>query len=245
MQVTDTPNLVWNEGQDAQSLAENLAGELVVLINEAIDNKGSAVLALSGGSTPKPLFKALAEHAVDWSKVVITLVDERCVPESHELSNAAFMKQHLLDGLPTQPRFVPLYQAAQTVEASFPVVLADYCDATGSDTYSPRSFDIVILGMGGDGHTASFFPDADNVDALVAIDAPNPLLSCHSPSTQVERITWSLPALLNTSFLALHFTGSGKLEVFERAASGGAISELPIRSAIFQDHAPLNVYYAK
>lgn len=241
---TEQPNMVWNEGLDAQSLAENLAGELVVRINDAIDANGVAVIALSGGSTPKPLFNALAEHAIDWSKVVITLVDERWVPESHELSNAAFMKEHLLSKLPDEPRFVPLYQAAQTVSASFPLVLADYCQATNSDPSSPKAFDVVILGMGGDGHTASFFPDADNVAQLVALEETSALLTCQSASTQVERITWSLPILLNTSFLALHFTGSGKLEVFERAVQGGEATELPIRGAIFQDATELHVYYA-
>ncbi len=245
MQSSEQANIVWNEGVDPQSLAENLAGELVVQISNAIDVKGRAVIALSGGSTPKPLFKALSEHDIEWDKVIITLVDERWVPESHELSNAAFMKKHLLDSLPTQTRFVPLYQEAQSVQASFDLVLADYQAATGAPEAEPvTSFDIVILGMGGDGHTASFFPDADNIDELVAIDAKAPLLTCSSPSTQVERITWSLPTLLNTTFLALHFTGSGKLDVFDAAVSGGALEELPIRSAIFQTRTPLNVYYA-
>lgn len=250
MQTSEDANIVWNEGLDATSLAENLAGELVVQIGNAIAEKGRAVIALSGGSTPKPLFNALADHSIDWEKVIVTLVDERWVPESHELSNAAFMKQNLLNALPVGTRFVPLYQAAQTVEASFDLVLADYREATATqsalnsvhDSLSP--FDVVILGMGGDGHTASFFPDAKNIRDLVDIDADQPLLTCHSPSTQVERITWSLPTLLNTTFLALHFTGSGKLDVFEKAMSGGATEELPIRSAIFQTRTPLNVYYA-
>lgn len=245
---TEQANIVWNEGEDAQSLAENLAGELVIRINDAIDANGLAVIALSGGSTPKPLFNALADHSIDWTKVVITLVDERWVPESHSLSNAAFMQEHLLSKLSSQPRFVPLYQAAQTVDASIPVVMADYFAATGSSTANPNSnpkpFDVVILGMGGDGHTASFFPDADNIDQLVSLDVNERLLSCESPSTQVARITWSLPVLLNTSYLALHFTGHGKFNVFEQAADGGDISELPIRGAIFQNSTPLNVYYA-
>lgn len=244
MRVTEEANYVWNQGADAQSLAENLAGELVLQIEQAIHQKNQAVIALSGGSTPKPLFKVLAEHHIDWSKVVITLVDERWVPETHELSNAAFMKQHLLNGLPESVVFVPLYQAAQTVEASMSLVLDEYCKATGSTPKNLRPFDVVILGMGGDGHTASFFPDASNVSELVSLEASQPLLTCQSPSTQVERITWSLPSLLNTDFLALHFTGTSKLDVFERAAAGGCISELPIRSAIFQNHVPLNVYYA-
>ena len=240
-------NFDFHQGADAQTLAEHLAGELSVLITQAIDQKGSAVLALSGGSTPKPLFEALAEHDIDWAKVIITLVDERWVDESHELSNAAFMKTYLLSKLPDTVRFVPLYQAAESVDASLPLVLNNYLEATGSSVDEPRAFDIVILGMGGDGHTASFFPDAANVDELVDIDSNEALLTCHSPSTQVERVTWSLPILLNTSFLALHFTGEGKKDVFEAAcdnASSEAVSELPIRSAIFQDRIALNVYYA-
>lgn len=245
MQRTEQANIVWNEGVDARSLAENLAGELVIRLQTAIANKGSAVIAFSGGSTPKPLFEALAEHDVEWDKVVITLVDERWVPETHDLSNAAFLKRFLLDHLPDGVRFVPLYQKAQSVRASYPLVLQDFIDATGSNAESLRDFDVVILGMGGDGHTASFFPDADNVAELVSIEASDPLLSCSSPSTQVERITWSLPALLNCDFLVLHFTGEDKLDVFEQAVTGGGdFEELPIRSAIFQDRAPLNVFYS-
>ena len=237
-------NFVWHQGADQQSLADNLAGELTVLINNAIADKGSAVIAFSGGSTPKPLFKALATHEIEWSKVIITLVDERWVPETHELSNAAFLKQYLLNDLPSEVRFVPLFQAADSVTASFPGVIANYCEATGSSTRDPRSFDIVILGMGGDGHTASFFPDADNVAELVNPQATEPLLSCVSPSTQVERITWSVPMLLNTDYLALHITGEAKKTVFEQACEAEDATELPIRCAIFQQIVPLNVYYA-
>jgi len=237
-------NYDFHQGADAQSLAEHLAGELSALMTNAIVQKGSAVLALSGGSTPKPLFEELAKHDVDWSKVIITLVDERWVDESHGLSNAAFMKTYLLSKLPDTVKFVSLYQAADSVDASLPAVLNDYLKATGSSAEAPREFDIVILGMGGDGHTASFFPDADNVADLVDIESEDALLTCHSPSTQVERVTWSLPVLLNTDFLALHFTGESKKTVFETACEGGEKTELPIRSAIFQDRVALNVYYA-
>lgn len=237
-------NYTFHKGADKPSLAEHLAGELSVEISNAIRGKGSAVLALSGGSTPKPLFEALANHDIDWSKVIITLVDERWVNEDHELSNAAFMKTYLLDKLPDSVRFVPLYQTAESVQASLPFVIADYLQATGSNADAPRAFDIVILGMGSDGHTASFFPDASNVAELVDIDSNDALLSCNSPSTQVERVTWSLPVLLNTTFLALHFTGEEKRAVFETACDGGNATELPIRSALFQDRVGLNVYYA-
>ncbi len=237
-------NYTWHQGADPTSLAENLAGEVVMRLNAAIAEKGSAVLALSGGSTPKPLFEALVDHDLDWSKVVITLVDERWVDESHDLSNAAFMNEYLLKDLPDSVRFAPLYHIAESVGASLDFVLSDYCQLTGSSTKQPRAFDVVILGMGGDGHTASFFPDAENIADLLNVDAAEPLKTCHSPSTQVARVTWSLPMLLNTGFLALHFTGVAKQAVFERAASGGDVTELPIRSAMFQDRIALDVYYA-
>jgi 6-phosphogluconolactonase len=237
-------NYTFHQGADAQSLAEHLACELAKYMANAIAEKGSAVLALSGGSTPKPLFEALSEHDVDWTKVIITLVDERWVGESHALSNAAFIKTYLLNKLPDSVRFVPLYRVADSAHESLPLVIADYLQATNSTIDAPRSFDIVILGMGDDGHTASFFPDADNVAELVDIDSNEALLSCHSPSTQVERVTWSLPILLNTSFLALHFTGDDKRAVFESACEGGETTLLPIRSVLFQDRIGLNVYYA-
>ena len=241
-------NYVWHQGDDPISLADNLAGEVVVQLNNAIAEKGTAVIALSGGSTPKPLFEALVDCDVDWSRVVITLVDERWVDESHRLSNAAFLRKHLLDDLPKTVRFAPLHQDAESVIDSVDFVLNDYCQLTGSSPAQPRAFDVVILGMGLDGHTASFFPDANNVAELVDIDAKQALLTCQSPSTQVERITWSLPMLLNTTFLALHFTGDAKLAVFERAVNNveseeNALAVLPIRSAIFQDRTLLNVYY--
>jgi len=237
-------NYTWQYAADPLSLAENLAGEVVVQIDAAIAVNGSAVLALSGGSTPKPLFEVLAEHDIDWSKVIITLVDERWVDESHELSNAAFMKKYLLDRLPNSVRFAPLYHPANSVDESLPFVIGDYCQVTNSTVNKLRAFDVVILGMGGDGHTASFFPDAKNIADLIDPNTSKHLLSCHSPSTQVERVTWSLPMLLETRFLALHITGNSKLAVFERAASGGEITELPIRAAVFQNQVPLNVYYA-
>lgn len=237
-------NYLFHKGADKASLADHLAGELTTEISNAIHERGSAVLALSGGSTPKPLFEALAQCDIDWCKVIITLVDERWVNEEHELSNAAFMKAFLLSKLPESVRFVPLYQYADSARDSLAFVIADYLQATESSIDAPRAFDVVVLGMGGDGHTASFFPDANNIADLVDLDSKETLLTCHSPSTQVERVTWSLPILLNTHFLALHFTGEDKKAVFEKATSGDDVRELPIRSAVFQDRATLNVYYA-
>ncbi len=238
-------NFNWHEGADSISLAEHLAGEITLQINNSIAEKGNAVVAFSGGSTPKPLFKVLLEYDIDWTKVIITLVDERWVDVDHELSNAAFIDKYLLSHLnDNAPIFVSLYNKAPDAQEGCAKTLEAYCNATDSDVTKPRSFDVVILGMGSDGHTASFFPDADNIADLVNPGSEDYLLTCSTATTQVERITWSVPMLLDTPFLALHMTGKTKADVFQQACSAPHAIELPIRSVIFQNETPLNVYYS-
>jgi len=237
-------NHQWNEFPDQQQLVQKLADVIEVSINQSITERGRAILALSGGSTPKPLFAELAIRKINWSAVIITLVDERWVDETHELSNAAFMKTFLLSKMPEKAKFVPLYHVAENPAGSLIHVLRDYCVATDSSIDRPAAFDVVVLGMGNDGHTASFFPDASNIAELVSGNTDDALQCCESETTQVPRITWSLPILLNTQMLVLHITGSSKRAVFERALSASDATELPIRSAIFQQQSKLNVYYA-
>jgi len=109
------------------------------------------------------------------------------------------MKTYLLSKLPSSVRFVPLYQDAESIGQSLAFVIANYLQVTYSSVDAPRAFDVVILGMGGDGHTASFFPDASNAEELVDINSQEALHICSSPSTQVERVTWSLPCVVSGS----------------------------------------------
>lgn len=238
--MTIQENHQWHDYDSQAELATELAALITDKLTKAIAKNGKATVAFSGGSTPKPLFQALQKQDIDWANVVVTLVDERWVPETHELSNGAFLKKFLLDELSVQPVFVPLYQPADNVKASLNIVATDYAEK--SSTQQP-AFDVVVLGMGGDGHTASFFPDASNVADLVDPNSDKTLLTCISPSTDVDRVTWSLPVLLNTEFLALHIVGEGKLTVFKQALENNNALELPIRSAIFQDKTPLRVFY--
>ena len=239
------PNtLTWQQFPDRDVLVDQLADDIAEALAKAIKLQGLAVIAVSGGSTPKPLFERLANLDIDWSKVVITLVDERWVNEEHELSNAAFLRRYLLDLLESKPTFVPLYEHAENAADSLNSVLHNYCDTTKSTIEQPRPFDVVILGMGNDGHTASFFPDAENIAALVDPQTPAKLLSCISASSQVMRITWSLPILLQASFLILHFTGEDKRKVFANALGLNNSIQLPIGAVIHQSISPLNVYYA-
>lgn len=237
-------NYQWHARPTREGLAAELTTEIEDKLRSAIAAQGQAVLALSGGSTPKPLFEALAKKDLAWENIVVTLVDERWVPSSHDLSNEAFMREFLLDRLPSSTRFAPLYFDADSAQESLPQVLQAYCELTNSTLEQPKGFDVTVLGMGDDGHTASFFPDADNIEDLVNPDNGSFLMSCESPTTQVARITWTVPMLLNTSLLVLHITGQSKQETFTKAIMSGDTSELPIRSALFQQQTELQVFYA-
>lgn len=241
---SDQSNFSWHQKSSQQQLAAALADEVARQINHRINLAGRAVVALSGGSTPKLFFKQLATRDVDWTKVFVTLVDERWVDESHTLSNAAFLKEYFLSLLETPATFIPLYVPAENVDASLGSVLQNYCELTESALSQPAEFDVVVLGMGEDGHTASFFPDAANIAELIDRDSPSALLSCESPSSQVARVTWSLPQLTDAKMLILHITGEAKKAVFKRAEQNNDALELPIRSVLFQDSSALQVYYA-
>ena len=237
-------NYVWHEYQSKEALLIELADRIVEQLVKAIDERGVGIIALSGGATPIPLFNALSGYDLAWDRVIVTLVDERWVPADHELSNAALVQNHLLVPLLLKPGFVPLYYPADSVQESVDKVLGLYCEATQSSVDAPATFDVAILGLGPDGHTASFFPDAENVAELIDPDINQALLTCKSVSSHVARITWSLPMLLSAKFLALHITGTTKRTIFKQAVSHKDALALPVSAIIYQTRTPLQVYYA-
>src|SRR5690606_35824294 len=148
----------WNiskfDSNDA--LIIQLAEKIIADLEAAIAERGRASMAVSGGSTPKSLFSRLASSELDWNKVVITLVDERWLPPSHEDANAKLARDFLLQDKASAAAFVPMkteHEDPFDAEAEVQERLRQL----------PLPFDVVILGMGGDGHTASFFPGADTL----------------------------------------------------------------------------------
>ncbi len=216
----------------AQALAQAVADDL----RAALALRGEASVALSGGTTPRRFLQALSRQAMDWANVTVTLVDERWVDERHERSNARLVKEHLLQEAAAGARFVPLYRPA----ASPDQVLAGVAAAL------PARLDVAVLGMGGDGHTASFFPGGDRLAEAMDPDAPERVLPMRAPGAGEPRITLTLPVLRDAGRLYLHIEGGEKRQVLQQALSGqGAGAGYPIRAVLQALRTPLQVYLTR
>lgn len=221
---------------DKASLAAALADALIVDLNAGISSRGRAVLAVSGGSTPAMLFAKLSERAdVDWSKVTITLVDERWVNDLSDRSNAKLVKQNLLINHAATAQFAPLYGGG---DAPTTQSIADV-NASLGDLGLP--FDAVILGMGNDGHTASFFPGGDTL--AEALTNAGPVLALSADGADEPRVTWTLPNLLNTKKLYLHIEGQAKADTLDKALQDGEIADMPIRAVLRQSDVAVQIYW--
>lgn len=215
---------------------ERLAAQLAEAVAEALcqdlAHQDNALLVVSGGSTPVPFFKALAACELPWERIQVTLADERWVDESAADSNARLVREHLLQGPAAAATFVPLTTGHATPEQ-------------GTDEVAERVAALawpasaVILGMGGDGHTASLFPDSPELALALATEAP--AVAVRTPSQPQARITLSADRLHQARRHVLHITGGDKRAVLARALAGDDTRELPIRAFLAS---PLAVYWA-
>ena len=228
-------NCDWRSFPSREALAESLADAVADALAGALATRGRALLAVSGGSTPKRFFETLSRKPLAWANVIVTLVDERFVPPSSDRSNARLAREHLLVGEARHARFIPLYNDAGSVEAAAARAQAALA------LFGP-SLDAAILGMGTDGHTASFFPDAENLAML--LDPANRTLvePVHAPSAGEPRLTLPLARLVEARFLALHIEGAEKRAVLEKALLPG--SKLPVSAVVEHAPSPLRVYWA-
>ena len=222
---------------DRESLEQQLAHSIVELLQAGIDSQGRATLVVSGGRTPAALFQALSKADLDWSKVWVTLADERWVPNTHADSNARSVESNLLINRAAAANFIPHFNGAETPFAG----AAELSEELES---LPEIFDAVILGMGEDGHTASFFPDAPELAAAIDPAGDALCMGVTPPVAPHLRMTLSLPRLLASKRIFVHLCGEGKTPVLEAALGEGATEQMPIRSVLRQDKTPVDIYWA-
>ncbi|RHW77047.1 6-phosphogluconolactonase [Colwellia sp. RSH04] len=219
------------EHSTRDELDNTLAEQIAVLLNQAIKDKGKASIAVSGGSTPKGLFKQLAAMDLEWSKVTITLADERWVNIDSDDSNTRLVHENLLQGYAAAAKFFYLKQGDVLTNET----LADL-NLAAEKTILP--LDVLILGMGEDGHTASLFPCSEQIKQGLNPENDNALMSVQPKTAPHQRITFTFSSLSMSKVVILHLCGKAKKDVVNKAIEGSDLFEMPIRA--FLHHPTLN-----
>jgi len=219
------------EFANAEALAAALAAYVADAITTRLQRSPICAIALSGGKTPIKFFQALSQKPLDWSAVTITLVDDRWVPESSPRSNAALLRRHLLHGPAAAATFLPLVNEADSPEAG---------RHTTEKAIAALSlpFAAIILGMGLDGHTASFFPGGDRLEEALAPTPGRHIETMRAQAAEEARITLTLPVLLEADRVAIHIEGVEKRRVLADAELPGAAAAMPIRAVLARRPAP-------
>lgn len=242
------------------SLIEELVPKISTALVAAIKKNDCASLVVSGGRTPQKLFSALSECSLPWEKVTVTLVDERWLPEDHPDSNAGLVKRYLLQNNASAAKFIGLTgdyfegdQKDNTVKKSdekFEDKIEKSIEKKVEEKIEKniaaiqRPFTVVILGMGDDGHTASFFPGAATLERAMYPTSNELCVAVTPPSAPHDRMTLTLPTLLDCEHLILHIVGTSKWQRLQAAIQPGAALEQPIRAVLYQYKKILEIFYA-
>ena len=213
-----------------------IAVAVAASLRRELQKNTRARLLVSGGKTPVSVFRALAKAPLDWARVDIALVDERWLRPDDPDSNAHLVREHLLRGHAAAARFETLTRAGRSIEEA----------VSDANLHARQPADIVLLGMGDDGHTASLFPRMRGLDnaldtsnAYVAVDATG----CEGAGPWSRRISLTPAGLAPAHTRLLMIRGDDKRAVFDRALDGTDAHELPVRIAFTTPGAVLQVYW--
>ncbi len=226
-----------NEFEQRHLLDETLADNVANILASAVKQKGKASIAVSGGSTPKGFFNSLSKKALPWQSITITLADERWVDIDSNDSNTKLVHENLLQNEAVKAKFFHLKQG----DALTNDTLADLNIAAKQQLLP---LDVLILGMGEDGHTASLFPCSDEINECLSLDS-SALLKVVPKTAPHQRITFSFAALVQSENTILHISGNSKKQVLAKAIAGQDVKEMPIRAFLHAADVNTQVYWAE
>jgi len=224
--------------EDAADLTHRMAELIVHLLGDSISHRGRASLVVSGGTTPVALFEVLSGADLTWEKVVISLADERWVDTGSPDSNEHLVRTHLLKNKAAAARFIGLKTPDGTAGAGEAACARRILQI-------PAPFDLLLLGMGDDGHTASLFPGATVLPEALNMTSDRICMAVSPPAASHDRMTLTLPALLNSRHIFVHIVGEKKRQVYETAIAGESPEEMPIRAILGQKRAPVTIWWAR
>jgi 6-phosphogluconolactonase len=222
---------------DAAALSQRLADDIAKSLSQAIAQRGLASLVVSGGNSPVKLFQALRTRPLDWSRVCVALADERWVQPTDSGSNEKLVRDNLLRDGAAAARFAGLKNAAPS---------PDLGAAAAWETFAhvPRPFDVTVLGMGDDGHTASLFPRSPNLPDALDLGAAAGCIGMLAPTEPHARLSLNLSALLDSRLMYILIMGDAKLRTFTAASGSGPVEDMPVRAVLRQDRTPVEVVWA-
>lgn len=213
-------------------LIDQFSRQLCRELEQAVAERGHAYLVVSGGRTPVPLFERLSKQMLPWPKITILLADERWLPATDAQSNERLVRAHLLQHQAAAANFISLLTAD-----------ADAADAVAQINERlakvPR-FDVVILGMGEDGHTASLFPCSAELEHALSTD--DSVVAVTPTTAPHQRMSLSLSRLLNSRQIYFHLSGAGKAKVLAQALQADA--DFPVSRVLQQQNVPVEVMLA-
>ena len=218
--------------QDISALDNALAEYVAQRLSEAIAARGNASLVVSGGSTPLGFFRRLATISLPWSNIQITLADERWVPIDHPDSNEGQLRRIF-------PASALISMVSLRGEADSP---EQQVTQLNQRLQACAPFDLVILGMGNDAHTASLFPDAPQLQTGLDPAASDACLLVDPPVAPHQRISMTLARLLNAEQILVHITGEEKANVLQTAWSANSPEQYPIGAVLRQQSTPVFVF---
>lgn len=219
------------DSREAASVAA--AARIAGRIDAQLQRNSQAHFVVSGGTTPAQCFSCLSEYKLPWEKVGVSLSDERWVPRDHEDSNERMIRESLLVNKAKAAKLLPVYQKDMSAD--------ERCDSLQSH-FPKNGFACTLVGMGGDGHFASLFPDADCLDAGLSLDNLRYYMPVRTSASPHPRISMTLHALLQSDEILLLFFGEDKLAVYEQAMSGDR--SLPITTLLEQNAPQISPYWA-
>ncbi|HSM11835.1 MAG TPA: 6-phosphogluconolactonase [Lysobacter sp.] len=236
-QKLETPEMVWHTFSDVDAWRWASAVAIAAELRRDLQQQARARLLLSGGSTPAPVYRALAKAPLEWDRIDVALVDERWVLPDDPDSNARLVRTELLTHHAASARFEPMTQPGRTIEQAVAV----------ANAHGRQPASVIVLGMGEDGHTASLFPHMPGLPVALASAQPYVAVDasgCAGAGRWPRRISLTPAGLRMGRARLLLIRGPRKRELLAQALASRDVLQWPVLAAFDETHqVPLQVYW--